>query len=374
MHISERTTIARMKTWSFLFLVLWASTATAQHDSTGLWQAQPFDHLQLWLINADDNFSHPYLTLEQALEEGRAIIHNENSQTLWIENRSDTDLFVEAGDLIKGGQQDRMIADDRILPRQDSAHDLNVYCIESGRSTQRGSEPLATFSASHWMAPMAHTRLVIRHDLTEQLLTPQMGGLTAPDSSELELLNSLGNLPQPILYPSAAQEAVWNDVVTVQSALTKHLKDSVTKNASPTSLELSLESSAVADREHSFQHHFEALAKDHPHSVGIAYAIDGKLVGAEIYGTHALFAAMWLKLLRSISAAVIASPELPHNTNTVSEQQVEEFLNAQGTVTAQQIINARTRVEAAKTSFATRFTTWDTGFSQGPLHTEWIAN
>ena len=153
-----------------------------------------------------------YLTLEEALRTGQAVIHENNSQKLWIENRSDTDLFVQSSDLIKGGQQDRMVENDMIVPAHDTSTDMNVYCIEHGRSTKRGSEPLETFSASHWMAPLSHTRLVTQHALTEQLLTPHVGGLTAPDTNELNLLKSLESLPQPFGAVDAAQESVWNDV------------------------------------------------------------------------------------------------------------------------------------------------------------------
>lgn len=365
-----------MKACSIIFLLAYACPAFARSDSTAIRTEQTFDRLTIWTIDAGNSIEHPYLTLEEALRTGTAVIHNENSQTLWIENRSDTDLFLQSGDLIKGGQQDRMIASDRILPAHDTAHDLDVYCVERGRSTQRGTEPLETFSGSRWMAPLAHTRLVARHNLTEELLTPQVGGLTAPDTEELKLFQSLGDLPQPFGYIDAAQASVWNDVVKMQSGLTSALKDSVTRNASPTSLELTLENSLLAKREHSFEHPFGDLAKDDSHVVGFVYAIDGKIIGAEQYGSHALFAAMWPKLLRSIAAAAIAKSgqAQPSTMSIPSPEAVQRFLNASGHGAARQNINARTVVEASKTDNATRFATWDEQFKNAPLHTEWIAN
>jgi hypothetical protein len=174
--------VTPMQSYVFLFLFILTSPALAKSDSTVVRESHAREHLTIWILDGDNVMQHPYRTLEQALSDGEAIILNENSQTLWIENRSDTDLFLESGDLLKGGQQDRMIASDRILPAHDTARDLEVYCIEHGRSTKRGAEPIETFSASHWMAPLAHTRLVARHDLTEKPLTPHVGGLTAPDT------------------------------------------------------------------------------------------------------------------------------------------------------------------------------------------------
>lgn len=368
-----------MKAWMVLLFLMCAAPVEllgqaphASDPSAALSEPVSFDGLTIWLIDGADRPAHPYLTLEQALASGSVIIYNENSQTLAIINRSDTDVFIQAGDLIKGGQQDRMIADDRILAAHDSSTDLNVFCIEQGRSTPRGTEPLATFSSSHWMAPFAHTRLVARSSLTEQLLTPQIGGLTAPDSSKLALLNALPSLSSPLGNPDPAQESVWNDVTQVQQQLTHALRDSVTKNASPTSMELALEHPTVADREHSFEEDFGNAAHDDVRAIGFIYALHGVLIGAEQYGTHALFSAMWPKLLRSIAAAAIAA--VP-TTKTVipPAEAVESFLEQQGLAMARETINSRTVIEAAKTGNGTRFTTIDQKFLQAPVHVEWIA-
>ncbi|HEX5316521.1 MAG TPA: DUF6569 family protein [Candidatus Kapabacteria bacterium] len=363
-----------MKACIFLFLFVLTTPVRAKSDST-VHEPRTHGPLTIWILDGDTMMQHPYRTLEQALSDGEAIIHNENSQTLWIENRSDSDLFLQAGDLIKGGQQDRMIASDRILPAHDTARDLQVYCIEQGRSTQRNAEPIETFSASHWMAPLAHTRLVARHELTEKLLTPHVGGLTSPDTNELKLFQSLGNLPQPLGTIDAAQESIWNDVTKVQSGLTETLRDSVTRNASPTSLELSLENNSLADREHSFENLFGDLATKDSHSIGFAYAIDGHIVGVEQYVSHDLFAAMWPKLLRSVAAAALSNPNVspPSNSSTPSTKDVESFQDAPGNRTSRQSIDTRTLIEASKTDGATRFVTWDQKFLRAPLHAEWIA-
>ncbi len=242
----------------FLFLtLLYATPALASGDSLLVREPKSCGPLTVRTIDAESEVHHVYLTLEQALATGRAVIHENNSQQLWIENRSDTDLFLQSSDLIKGGQQDRMVANDMIVPAHDTSHDLNVYCIEHGRSTKRGSEPIETFSASHWMAPLSHIRLVTQHGLTEQLLTPHVGGLTAPDTDQLNLLKSIESLPQPFGYIDASQDAVWSDISNVQRELTTILKDSVTRNASPTSLELTLENNSLADREHAAERKFQ---------------------------------------------------------------------------------------------------------------------
>jgi hypothetical protein len=359
-----------------LLLLLWAKPALASGDSLLVRPPRSFGPLTIWTIDADSKVHHVYLTLEQALSTGRAVIHENNSQRLWIENHSDTDLFVQSADLIKGGQQDRMVQNDMIVPAHDTSHDLNVYCIEHGRSTKRGAEPIETFSGSHWMAPLSHTRLVTQHELTEQLLTPHVGGFTAPDTDQLNLLKSLGSLPQPFGYIDAAQESIWNDVSNVQSELTTILKDSVTRNASPTSLELTLENNSLADREHATERTLDDLADDDERAVGFVYAINGRITGAECYGTHTLFTAMWPKLLRSIAAEAIIEPGKSNESgNTLpSIDDIQQFLSPSSNgKSARQQVNERTLVIASKSDADYLFETFDSKYNEGSLHSSWIA-
>ncbi len=361
--------------WLLLFL-LWATPAAASTDSIRIQEPRSVGPLTIWILQAGDGPVHPYLTLEEALQSGRAIIHENNSQRLWIENRSDTDLFLQSADLIKGGQQDRMVANDMIVGAHEISQDLSVYCVEHGRSTKRGTEPIETFSASHWMAPLSHTRLVTQHALTEQLLTPHVGGMTAPDTDQLNLLNSLQLPPPQFGAVDAAQESVWKDVANTQSELTKKLKDSVTRNASPTSLELTLENNSLADREHATEKKFESIATDDGASVGFVFAINGQIVGAERYATHALFASMWPKLLRSITAeAIIDTPTMNESGNPMpSIEDVKLFMARSGNgKSAREQVNERTLVVASKSDAAYIFETCDSKFNEGNLHGSWIA-
>jgi len=359
----------------FLMMTISARLAAQQPaDSLSLAGSVTFGGLTIWMVLSQDKNHHPYLTLEEALRTHRAVIHENNSQTLWIENRSDTDLFIQSTDLIKGGQQDRMVASDMILAAHDTSRDLNVYCIEHGRSTKRGDEPIETFSASEWMAPLAHTRLVARHSLTGKLLTPNVGGLTAPNPEQLKLLQSISEMPQPFGVSDAAQESIWNDVKLSQSGLTSSLKDSVTRNQSPTSLELALDAKSVSEREHDFEKHFASLAQNN--SVGFIYAIGPKIRGGDIYSSHDLFSSMWPKLLRTASAeaimethAKIAAGSLP------SSEDVMNFIQSAGKgKSTDENPNGRTLVQAIKSDTAYSFVTFDLKFGPAPVHKEILAN
>jgi len=353
----------------FIVLLLIVVTRVAFAGGDSLSVSGPFSYgaLTIWLLDGPSTIEHPYLTLEQALERGSAVIHENNSQTLWIENRSDTDLFVQSTDLIKGGQQDRMVQDDQIIAPHTTSYALNVYCIEKGRSTKRGAEPLETFSSSHWMAPLPHMRIVARHDLTSQLLTPHLGGLTAPDSSQLELFESVQTPILPFGTTDPAQESVWGDVSNVQHGLTTVLRDSVTQNASPTSLELALEATSLKDREHAFEKHLKDIAEDDKNAVGYVYAIGDKIVASDIYGSHALFLSMWPKLLRAAGAEAILTNAV--QSTPPDEDAVRSFLErASHGKTAKKQVNDRTTVEATSSDNLYIFRTWDTQHREAVVH------
>ncbi len=58
-----------------------------------------------------------FLILQEALEQKKAVVYETKSvNELSIENRSDQDIYVQAGDIVKGGQQDRVLAVDLIVP------------------------------------------------------------------------------------------------------------------------------------------------------------------------------------------------------------------------------------------------------------------
>src|SRR5262249_59909440 len=67
---------------------------------------------------------------------------------LTIQNKSNEDVFVQAGDIVKGGQQDRALALDLIVPPKSGRIPIDAFCVEQGRWSRRGNEAVAAFSAS----------------------------------------------------------------------------------------------------------------------------------------------------------------------------------------------------------------------------------
>src|SRR6266550_8981203 len=81
----------------------------------------PYTHrnLSIFLIHSKRTTTktRSFLTLQEALEQKKVIVYETQSvNELAIQNLSSEDVYVQAGDIVKGGQQDRMIGVDFIVP------------------------------------------------------------------------------------------------------------------------------------------------------------------------------------------------------------------------------------------------------------------
>src|SRR5262249_5531978 len=58
---------------------------------------------------------------------------------LVVENLSpDVEVYIQAGDIVKGGRQDRVLSYDLIVPPRSGKVPLAAFCVEAGRRQPRG--------------------------------------------------------------------------------------------------------------------------------------------------------------------------------------------------------------------------------------------
>src|SRR5439155_26916236 len=165
----------------------------------------PFTHanLTVFLLHGPDAVAgQKLLTLQEALEQKKAVVH-ETSQVneLAVENLADdVSLFIQSGDIIKGGKQDRVLSFDMILPPKSGRVPIGSFCVESGRWQKRGGEEDGRFSASVNQAPGKDLKLAIND--------------------------------------ARQQGQVWDRVRQAQDKLSKNVGKPVQSGASPSSLQL----------------------------------------------------------------------------------------------------------------------------------------
>ena len=233
----------------------------------------PYQHenLTIFMVHGPDQaFSGPYTPLQQAMERKVVVVHETGEvNELAIENRSAAEeVFVQAGDIVKGGQQDRVLAVDLILPVTSGRMPIDAFCVESGRWTQRGTEGMNQFSMSYDMAPSRDLKMATK--------------------------------------AYANQERVWQEVETARGELSESLNAEVAGVASRSSLQLALENDKVQTSAAKYIDKLTPFIDEGSDIIGFVFAINNKLNSGEIYPSNAMFRQFWSRLLKTAAVEAVA--------------------------------------------------------------------
>jgi hypothetical protein len=233
----------------------------------------PYTHgnLTIFLVHGKDTVpGKQFLTLQEALEQKKVIVHEtKDVNNLTIENvASDVEVFVQAGDIVKGGQQDRILGYDLIVSAKSGKVPIPAFCVEAGRWQERAGEAKDKFEASPSKGSGKDLKLAVSH--------------------------------------SRNQRMVWKQVADQQMKLSKNLGAEVKSAQSESSLQLSLENKKLVEAAAQYEKDLEKILKDEKDVIGYAYAVNGKVEGADIYGSAALFRKVWPQLLRANSVEAVA--------------------------------------------------------------------
>jgi len=233
------------------------------------------DNLSLFLIHGASGGKTTYLTLKAAMEQKKVVVHEtKNVNQLAIENLSDQDVFIQGGDIVKGGDQDRMLSNDFVLAPRSGKVPISAFCVEHGRWSQRGAEPAHQFASSVDMNGAKNVKIAAQ--------------------------------------ANNSQTDVWNKVAQTQVALGRNAGtggggsgSGVHAPASPSSYQLSLESRPVVRAVDGYVKALNGVVAGKADVVGLAFAVNGEVNSADLYSSPELFAAMWPKLLKSTAVEAV---------------------------------------------------------------------
>src|SRR5687768_10623897 len=133
-------------------VLLLSAIATAQSSSYRV--SAPYSHknLTIYLIHGKNQTSKTnILTLQEAMERRILRVYETSDvNELEVENISKGfDVFIQSGDIVKGGKQDRILAVSIIIQARSGRIKIDAFCVESGRWEKRGSEDTSQFSSSN---------------------------------------------------------------------------------------------------------------------------------------------------------------------------------------------------------------------------------
>jgi hypothetical protein len=274
-------------------------TAAAEARISGPYQS---GNLSVFLIHAEPlpggGAAGAYLTLDEALASGQAAVYETGDvNELEVQNKSkDRTLFIQAGDIVKGGRQDRVLSVDLVLPPGSEKIPITAFCVEQGRWSARGNEPAQQFASADKSLAGKDLKLAAKS--------------------------------------KRSQTEVWNAVAETQAKLAASVGEDVAAPASPTSLQLSLENKKVAEAVSKHVAALTALAADHPDAVGYLYAVNGKISGGDIYASPLLFRKLWPRLLEASVTEAVAEGADGSTAAGIAAADAATFLTAMDSAAA----------------------------------------
>lgn len=104
-------------------------------------QSFTFKNLRLYPIRAkqaQESKTVNYLSLREALKAEKIKINEIDGgsgevNTLYVTNVSKDTIYLMSGEIVQGGKQDRVIAEDKVIPPGEKEHAITVFCVEQGR-------------------------------------------------------------------------------------------------------------------------------------------------------------------------------------------------------------------------------------------------
>lgn len=289
-----------------------------------------------------------YAVLEESIDARTTLVHETGEvNELLIENTGDLDLFIQAGDIVKGGRQDRTIAADFVVPARSGKIPLPAYCVEQSRWHRRNLESDRQFSTSTDFLASKKARHALR--------------------------------------VAKSQGAVWESVAEEQASLLAALGSEVRSVESPTSLQLTYENEGVR---HAIEDYTTVLqpaaaaAAAGGQAVGVVWAIDGVLSHADRYVTPTLFAKLWRKLLRAAATEALGQRRRGSSATATAEPPpaetvrgwLEHQVSAQQARTEEERLPPRTRLRTLRGESQHRFEAFDTALDAAiPLHVAVLA-
>jgi hypothetical protein len=251
----------------------------------------PYIHknLTIFLVHGKNLIEGNFLTLQEALERKKVVVYEtKDVNELAIQNLSNQDVYVQSGDIVKGGQQDRMISIDFIVPPRSGKLPIAAFCVEQGRWSRRGNEQAAAFTSS----------------------------ADAVATKDIKLAAKKSN----------SQSGVWENVTVAQRKLSENVGTSVNSVISESSLQLSVENIKVQETSGAYIKALNGIVQGKSDVIGYVFAINGQINSADVYASSSLFKKLWPKLLKANAVEAIAELQQDQKFAPATAEDAKAFL------------------------------------------------
>lgn len=341
-------------------------------DAANYTLSGPYSHknLTIFLIHGQDQTpGKAPLTLQEAMAQKKVVVRETGDvDNLTIQNRSRQEVFVQAGDIVKGGQQDRVLALDLILPPNSGRIPIDAFCVEHSRWSQRGGEAVTAFNSSNKMLATKGLKLAARNSQSQEEVWQNVSvaqeklaknyvaakgippAMVAAPSLELAptVYADPRSAPRPILTATPVpvqanrnsnnlrvSEGVLSGSGGGRAMTDQQAYAAVTSHVSPTSLQLTLENKNVKDSSGEYVKKLSSIIAGKKDVIGYVFAINGQMNSADVYSSNALFKKLWPKLLDASAVEAFAELDQAVKSEPVTADTAKAFLREAETGTAE---------------------------------------
>ncbi len=237
-----------------------------------------YENLRLHPIVADQAFidqNHSvgsFLNLPEAMQNSRFRVTEKKPygrsddsgavNSLTIQNKSQDTVFLMTGDVVRGGNQDRVLAMDMVVPPR-TITDIPVFCVEHGRWTYHEPEEGQSEEAARNRKIFAFT-----------------GYYNVASNDIRKTIKETGN-----------QQEVWNKVDELTS-----IHNAKSSTEAYAALEESEDYTKARD---AYLEHFRHRFDDKKGVIGVVALSGNKVLGADVFGHPNLFHKQYESLLHS---------------------------------------------------------------------------
>jgi hypothetical protein len=338
----------------------------------------PYSHknLTIFLLHgADQRQDKTPLTLQEAMERKMVAVHETGDvNNLAIENLSDEEVYVQSGDIVKGGRQDRVLALDLIVPPKSGKIQIASFCVERGRWSGRGQEEAGRFASSRKALNSKELKIAAKHSASQREVWDKVAqsqvklsaGVVAADAAP-----AVAGAPPPPRGQAAAGASVGT---APANAEVQRIDFSVASSLSSSSLQLSLENEKLKQVVDDYVKKLSPIIEGKNDVIGYVFAINGQINSADVYSSSGLFKKLWPKLIESSSTEAVGEFEKGKTYDQVKAEAVKAFLmDAEEGKADEKEVTSRVTSVKRETEKNLYFETRDRGRGKTWLHRNYLA-
>jgi hypothetical protein len=252
----------------------------------------PYGHqnLTVFLVHSSRQDGRDFLTLDEGLANGLVkVTEKEQEQVgkLLIDNQSDRPLFLQEGERLQGGKQDRTIIASMVVPPHSGRITLPAFCVEQGRWAPAGNGLAFTRPASLALAPKG-VRAAAKVEGSQSHVWRAISVQKESASARLNALNTNSSVNET--FDSPGVQKVSDDCARALGS--------------------------VPDR--------------HPDSVGVVLVVNGRFEEANVYPNHALLKKLFPRLVQAYAVQAALLKDEPREAGTLSPADIARLLKEGG--------------------------------------------